>query len=69
MTKIGRIYEEQKLAYGKEMAEQAAEKTHIDTLYENLKNMIEELGTSLSKAMDVLKVSDSDREILMKRFE
>lgn len=73
MTKIGRIYEEQKLAYGKEMAEQAAaqatEKTRIDTMYENLKNMMEELGTSLSKAMDVLKVSDSDREILMKRFE
>lgn len=73
MTKIGRIYEEQKLAYGKEMAEQAAaqatEKTRIDTLYENLKNMMDGLGTSLSKAMDVLKVSDSDREILMKRFE
>ena len=69
MTKIGRIYEEQKLAYGKEMAEQATEKTRIDTMYDMAVNLIKSSKCSMIQALDNLGIIGDDREILMKRFK
>ena len=51
-----------------EFAEEREKKAVLDTLYDSVKNLMDSLSFSVDKAMEVLKISNENREILRKRF-
>ena len=51
-----------------EAVEKYAEIKRIDALYEAVKNLMETMKLSAEQAMSAIKVSENDREILLKRL-
>lgn len=51
-----------------EAVENYAERKRIDTLYETLMNLMETMKLSAEQAMSAMKVSENDREILLKKL-
>lgn len=51
-----------------ELAEKWAEESRMDTIANNIRNLMKSTQWTLEKAMDVLEISDEDRSILLKRF-
>ena len=49
-------------------AEQKAERKRVDALYEAVKNLMETMKLSAEQAMSAIKVSENDKEILLKRL-
>ncbi len=54
--------------YAKRYAEQVVETVRLSTLLESIKNLMDSMKWSVEQAMDMLEVSDSDKEILLKRL-
>ncbi len=54
--------------YAKRYAEQVVETVRLSTLLESIKNLMDSMKWSAEQAMDMLEVSDSDKEILLKRL-
>lgn len=54
--------------YAKRYAEQVVENVRLNTLLESIKNLMDSMKWSAEQAMDMLEVSDSDKEILLKRL-
>ena len=54
--------------YAKEYAVEKEKEAVLDTLYDSVKNLMDSLSLSVDKAMEVLKISNENREILRKRF-
>jgi hypothetical protein len=50
------------------IAEKIAEKRRLETLFNSVSNLMETMKLTVEQAMDALKISESDRESLMKRF-
>ncbi len=48
--------------------EQGIERGHINTLQQNIRNLMETMNWTAEFAMDSLKVSEGDRKILMERL-
>ena len=55
-------------SYAEKYAEKYAEIKRIDALYEVVKNLMETMKLSAEQAMSAIKVSENDREILLKRL-
>jgi len=51
-----------------EAVKKYAEIKRIDALYETIKNLMETMKLSAEQAMSAIKVSENDREILLKRL-
>lgn len=51
------------------IAERAAEQTRIETLLNNVKNLMENMGWSAEQSMDVLSISESDRKSLAQQLK
>lgn len=51
-----------------ELAEKWAEESRMDTIANNIRNLMKSTQWTLEKAMDVLEISDEDRSILLKKF-
>ena len=51
-----------------EFAEEREKEAVLDTLYDSVKNLMDSMSFSVDKAMEVLKISNENREILRKRF-
>lgn len=49
-------------------AVRSAEESRLDTIVDNLKSIMKSTQWTLEQAMDVLEISEVDREILLKRF-
>ena len=54
--------------YAKRYAEQVVETVRLSILLESIKNLMDSMKWSAEQAMDMLEVSDSDKEILLKRL-
>lgn len=54
--------------YAKEYAEQKAENVRLNGLLDAIKKLMDNMKLGVEQAMNVLEVSDSDREILLKRL-
>ena len=54
--------------YAKNYAEKYAEIKRIDALYEGVKNLMETMKLSAEQAMLAIKVSENDKEILLKKL-
>ena len=52
----------------KEYGEKKSEETRLDTIFHDMKNIMESLDLTLEQAMSAMKVSDDDRAVLAKRF-
>lgn len=50
------------------IAERAAEQMRIETLLDNVKNLMEKMGWSVEQSMDVLSISESDRKSLVEQL-
>ena len=48
--------------------EDRIEKERIEVLTKNIDNMMKKLNLTAEQAMNVIEVSDEDREILIKKF-
>ena len=51
-----------------ELAENRAENRRIDTLVENVKNLMDTTKWSVEQAMNALKVTEADREVVLKKL-
>lgn len=51
-----------------ELAEKWAEESRLDTIVNNIRNLMDTMKLSVEQAMDALRVTDEDREILLKKF-
>ena len=54
--------------YGDKRAKESEEATRLDTIFHDIKNIMESLDLTLEQAMSAMKVSDDDRAVLAKRF-
>ena len=54
--------------YAKEYAKEYAENARLNSLLESIKKLMDNMKLGVEQAMNVLEVSDSDREILLKRL-
>ena len=54
--------------YGDKRAKESEEVTRIETMFNNIKNLMDSMKWSADQAMTAMKISDSDRAILVKRF-
>lgn len=54
--------------YAKRYAEQVVENVRLNTLLGSIKNLMDSMKWPVEQAMDMLEVSDSDKEILLKRL-
>lgn len=54
--------------YAKCYAEQVVENVRLNTLLGSIKNLMDSMKWPVEQAMDMLEVSDSDKEILLKRL-
>ena len=54
--------------YRDKRTKESEEVTRIDTIFNNIKNLMESMKWSAEQAMNVMQISDSDRAILVKRF-
>lgn len=51
-----------------ELAEKWAEESRLDTIVNNIKSIMKLTQWTLEQAMDVLEISEVDKENLLKRF-
>lgn len=51
-----------------ELAEKWAEESRLDTIVNNIKSIMKSTQWTLEQAMDVLEISEVDKENLLKRF-
>lgn len=51
-----------------ELAEKCAEESRLDTIVNNIKSIMKLTQWTLEQAMDVLEISEVDKENLLKRF-
>lgn len=54
--------------YGNRRAKESEEATRIETLFSTLNNIMETMNLNLEQGLNAMKVSDVDRDILVKRF-
>ena len=54
--------------YRDKRTKESEEVTRIDTIFNNIKNLMESMKWSAEQAMNAMQISDSDRAILVKRF-
>ena len=54
--------------YGDRRAKESEETTRIETLFDTLKNIMNTMNLNVEQGLNAMKVSDSDRAILIKRF-
>lgn len=54
--------------YAKEYAKQQAERVRLNALLDSIKKLMDNMKLGVEQAMNVLEISDSDREILMKEL-
>ena len=54
--------------YAKSYAEQYAENARLNGLLESIKNLMESMKWSAEQAMTAMKISDSDKSILLKQL-
>lgn len=54
--------------YAKEYAEQYVENVRLNSLLESIKNLMDSMKWPAEQAMNMLGISDSDKEILLKRL-
>ena len=54
--------------YAEEYAEQKAESVRLNALLESIKRLMDNMKMGVEQAMNVLEISDSDKEILLKRL-
>lgn len=54
--------------YAKEYAKQQAESVRLNALLDSIKKLMDNMKLGVEQAMNVLEISDSDREILMKEL-
>lgn len=51
------------------IADRAAEQKRMDTLLDNIKNLMEKMGWSAEQSMDILSISENDRKSLIKQLK
>jgi hypothetical protein len=51
-----------------ELVEKRAESSRLETLFRDVSNLMETMKLTLEQAMNALKISESDKAVLMKRF-
>ena len=51
-----------------EAVEKYAETKRIDALYESVKNLMETMKLNAEQAMSAIKISENDKEVLLKRL-
>lgn len=54
--------------YAQSYAEKYAERKRIDALYEAVKNLMETMKLNAEQAMSAIKISENDKEVLLKRL-
>lgn len=54
--------------YAEEYANERERQAVLDTLYKNVKSLMNNMKWSVQEAMNAMNISDSDKEMLMKRF-
>lgn len=54
--------------YAKEYAKEKAENVRLNALLDSIKKLMDNMKLGVEQAMNVLGISDSDREILLKRL-
>ena len=54
--------------YAQSYAEKYAETKRIDALYESVKNLMETMKLNAEQAMSAIKISENDKEVLLKRL-
>ncbi|MCM1156666.1 MAG: hypothetical protein NC392_15030, partial [Roseburia sp.] len=55
-------------SYAEQYAEKKAEIVRLDSLLESIKNLMESMKWSAEQAMTAMKISDSDKNILLKQL-
>ena len=51
-----------------EMLNKEKQETRLETIFNNIRGLMESMKWSADQAMNAMQISDSDRAVLMKRF-